>query len=416
MAQVFMRRHNPCIEEGMRYATLLISLILFPHLVAAQTASDFENLPIPKWAQPVIDSFSKPVHPVVGSVASGGGLALGLGYDSPDSEHWYRNAEAMVSIRRYWSLEGEVGRRSSTKQSQLGVFGALRHMNRLDYFGIGPNTVFDDRSAFRLRETTIGTRGWIRPFSAARVGGSVAMYKPDLGPGANRRVPSIEERFVPSSVPEFSAEPMFGRYRGFAELVYPVPPAAEARNRPEEPSGFRSAFQIAVEAVRDHDAGRHDFHRWEMEVQQRIRGFTPEQRLTLHGFLASTNSGSDVPFYMLYTLGGSSGLKSFRPDLFGTDGTRATLRSFKNFRFRDRDLVLMQAEYRIPLVSGVQATIFVDAGQVAPRTSELFTNLRTGTGFSLGYVRRGKSLGRVDVGFGGGEGVQLFWSFSAFQN
>jgi hypothetical protein len=401
----------------MRNAILLISLILLPQLVAAQTSSDFENLPIPTWAEPVIDSFGKPVHPVIGSVASGGGLGFGVGYDpDDDDERWYRSAEAMVSIRRYWSLAGEIGRRSMTKRSQLGVFGAVRHMNRLDYFGIGPNTIFDDRSAFRLRETAIGTRGWIRPFSAARVGGSVTMYKPDLGPGANRRVPSIEERFAASSVPGFSAEPMFGRYRGFAELLYPVLPAPDERTRNEEPSGYRTAFQIAVEAFRDYDSGRHDFHRWETEVQQRIPGFRPGQRLTLHGFLATTNSGSDVPFYMLYTLGGSSGLKSFRPDLFGTDGTRATLRSFKNFRFRDRDLVLMQAEYRIPLVSGVHATVFVDAGQVAPDTSTLFKNFRTGTGFSLGYMRKGRSLGRVDVGFGGGEGVQLFWSFSAFEN
>src|SRR5687767_5447248 len=135
----------------MRNATLLISLILLPQLVGAQTSSDFENLPIPTWAEPVIDSFGKPVHPVIGSVASGGGLGFGIGYDSPDDERWYRNAEAMVSVRRYWSLSGEVGRQSLTKRSQLGVFGVVRHMNRLDYFGIGPNTIFDDRSAFRLR-------------------------------------------------------------------------------------------------------------------------------------------------------------------------------------------------------------------------------------------------------------------------
>jgi hypothetical protein len=239
------------------------------------------------------------------------------------------------------------------------------------------------------------------------------MYKPDLGPGSNRSVPSIEERFSSSAVPGFSAQPLFGRYRGVVELVYPAIRIVMRDN--QEVEGYSAAYQMAVEAARDHDSGQHDFHRWETEVQQRIPGFGAGQRLTLHGLLAST-SGDDVPYYMLYTLGGSSGLKSFRPDLLGTDGTRATLRSFKNFRFRDRDLVLMQAEYRIPIAGGVHATVFVDAGQVAPRTSELFSNLRTGGGFSLGYMRKGRSLGRVDVGFGGGEGVQLFWSFGAFQN
>jgi outer membrane protein assembly factor BamA len=168
--------------------------------------------------------------------------------------------------------------------------------------------------------------------------------------------------------------------------------------------------------VRDHDSGRYNLHRWEFEVQQRFRGATPNQRLTLHGFVATTNTNADVPFYLLYTLGGTGGLKTFRPELLGGDGTRATLRGFRNFRFRDRDLVLMQAEYRIPVHKYVHTSVFVDAGQVAPRTSELFSDVRANTGFSVSAVRKGKTLGRLDVGFGGGEGVYFYWSFGAFQD
>jgi hypothetical protein len=76
----------------------------------------------------------------------------------------------------------------------------------------------------------------------------------------------------------------------------------------------------------------------------------------------------------------------------------------------------MQAEYRIPISEQVHTTVFLDSGQVAPRMAELFKDLRTTTGFSLSYVRKGKTLGRMDVGFGGAEGVQLFWSFGAFNN
>ena len=76
----------------------------------------------------------------------------------------------------------------------------------------------------------------------------------------------------------------------------------------------------------------------------------------------------------------------------------------------------MQAEYRIPLHRHVHSTVFIDSGQVAGRTSQLFDDVRTTAGFSLSYVRKGRSVGRMDVGFGGGEGVQLFWSFGAFQN
>jgi hypothetical protein len=390
------------------------SLILLPQLALAQSSADTgKGLSVPSWAKGIADSFSKPLHPVVGGVASGGGLGAGIGYDSPDDTAWYQKAEAMVTMRRYWSLEGEVGRRSLDKRFEVGAFGAVRHMNRIDYFGLGPRAAFEDHSVFRLRDTAFGARGWHRVAPAIRLGGSASIYVPSLGSGVHPRVPSIEEVFSEASVPGFSAEPTFGRYRGFAELIYPVLPDPEAI---DDTTHYGGTYQLALEAVRDQDAGRHSFHRWEAEVQQRIPGIRPGQRLTLHGLVATTNSGADVPFYMLYTLGGSGGLKAFRPDLLGTDGTRATLRGFRSYRFRDRDLVLMQAEYRIPLHRNVQATVFVDSGQVAPRPSELFKDLRTSTGFSLGYVRKGKSVGRVDVGFGGGEGIHVLWSFGSFQN
>ncbi len=402
--------HFPTI---MKMTALLVSTMMaIPMTASAQTSStasgDFDNLPVPSWGKAVLDSFSKPLHPIIGGVGSGGGVGVGVGYDSPDEKRWYQKSEAIVTIRRYWGFEGEIGHRSLSGRSQLGAFGAVRHLGRVDFFGLGPDSTFDQRTSFRLRETIAGTRGWYRLAPAIRLGGSAAMYKPALGRGTNRAVPAIEELFPIAEIPGFAAEPTFGRYRGVAEFRHPAPPDPDTA--PEE-GAVRGAYQLAFEAVRDYDTGRYNFHRLELEAQQRFRGITQNQRLTLHGLVATTNSGSEVPFYMLYTLGGGGGLKSFRPGMLGTDGTNATLRGFRNFRFRDRNLVLMQAEYRIPLHRRVHTTVFVDAGQVAPRTSELFSDIRQNVGFSLSYMRGEKTVGRMDVGFGGGEGVHLFWSF-----
>jgi Omp85 superfamily domain len=395
----------------MKFVTLLLCVMALPRMATAQASSPegVSNLPVPSWGKAILDSFEKPLHPIVGGVATSGGMGAGIGYDSPSDSRWFQNAEAMVTLRRYWSLAGEIGRRSSSRRSQIAVFGATRHMGRLPYFGIGPRTVSADRTAFRLRETTAGARGWFRPLHAVRLGGSISAYVPDLGPGDRSSVPSIESIFTEVSAPGLSAQPTFGRYRGFIEFE-----STDAIENLEEPARYRGAYQLAFEAVRDHDSGRHNLYRWEAEAQHRIPGFRPGQRLTLHGFFASTNKNADVPFYLMYALGGSGGLKTFRPDMLGGDGTRATLRGFNNFRFRDRNLVLMQAEYRIPIHRYVHTTVFVDAGQVAPRTSDLFSSLRANTGFSLSYVRKGRTLGRMDVGFGGGEGVHVFWSFDAF--
>jgi hypothetical protein len=403
----------------MRTTALLLCVLLLPLRAAAQDTktpteapADFGALPIPGWGRAIVDSFSKPLHPIIGGVATNGGVGAGFGYNSPEETGWFQDAKAMMTFRRFWLFEGEVGLRSLSKRSQFGAFGAVRHMGRLDYFGIGPNTDLADRAAYRLRETTFGTRGWFRLVPAVRVGGSISAYMPDLGRSNSSTIRPIESVFTDGSLPGFSNEPIFGRYRGFVELVHPV---LENPNLLDDLSHYRGAYQVAFESVRDYDSGRHNLHRWEAEVQQRIPGFMPNQRLTLHGFLASTNSGADVPFYLLYTLGGTGGLKTFRPDMLGGDGTRATLRGFRNFRFRDRDLVLIQAEYRIPVHKYVHTTVFVDSGRVAPRTSELFSDLRTNTGFSVSAVRKGKTLGRMDVGFGGGEGVYFYWSFGAFQ-
>ena len=122
--------------------------------------------------------------PIVGGIGPGGGIGFGVGYESPDDARWYREGEAMVTVRRYWALQGEIGRRSSSRRSQIGVFGGVRDMSRIDFFGIGSRTLFDDRSAFRLRESTLGLRGSHRLLPAVKLGGMLAAYLPDLGRGA----------------------------------------------------------------------------------------------------------------------------------------------------------------------------------------------------------------------------------------
>jgi hypothetical protein len=223
-------------------------------------------------------------------------------------------------------------------------------------------------------------------------------------------VPSIENSSFAGVVPGVNDAPNFGRYRGYAEVIFPVlaDPAADVFDN------YQGKYQVAIESVRDIDRGRFNFHRYETEIQQRFPGVKPGQRLTVHGLMAATNSGGIVPFYLQYTLGGGDALSAFRPNTIGTDGTTATLRSFRDYRFRDRNLLLMQAEYRVPLYKMVHATVFVDTGRVAPTVSDLFGGLKAGTGFSLSYMRKGAALGRMDVGCGSGEGMRVFWSFGGF--
>src|SRR4051812_4497464 len=95
-------------------------------------AAQEPDLPMPPAAQAVLDAFEKPLHPVLGSVAPGGGVAVGLGYDTPRGRDWYHNASARATLSRYWLLEAETGRQ--TQWSRAGLFAAVRNMNDLDFF------------------------------------------------------------------------------------------------------------------------------------------------------------------------------------------------------------------------------------------------------------------------------------------
>jgi hypothetical protein len=396
--------------KGVTSGVCLVSLLVLPQTARAQSSPTDDALPLPGAAQTFVDAFKKPLHPIIGGVAPGGGMGVGVGYATPKGDDWYHNGEARITINRYWSLVGETGRQ--TQRSRLGIFGQIRHMNRLDFFGIGPDSQRANRTDFRLRETAAGISGWVRAHSGLRLGGSGQIYSPELGSGQSPGVVSIEQFFTPASVPGFDADPVFARYRGYAEAVYPV--LADVDRPDAEYPGYQGIYQVAGEEVRDTKTGQHNFHRWETEIQQRFAGFKPGHRLTVHGLMAVTNADADVPFYLQYTLGGGGGLSAFRPNTIGTDGSRATLRGYQNYRFRDKDIVLLQGEYRVPLHKAVHATVFVDAGQVAPTASDLFSHWKTGTGFSLSYMNKGAAIGRLDVGYGGSEGIHFFWSFGGF--
>ena len=94
-----------------------------------------------------------------------------------------------------------------------------------------------------------------------------------------------------------------------------------------------------------------------------------------------------------------------------TLGGQDTLRGYRNFRFRDNNVLYMSAEYRWEAAAGIDLALFYDTGKVFPDQDGFnFDNLRDTYGFGI----RGKSLRRVvfrlDIGRSD-EGTRLFISF-----
>src|SRR5262245_15424839 len=101
----------------MRAISLLLFVALLSMPAAAQNtqpsgnaAEDFGDFPVPSWGQAVIDSFDKPVHPIVGGIGAGGGVGFGVGYEAPGNDRWYREVEGIFTVRRSWAVQGEFGR------------------------------------------------------------------------------------------------------------------------------------------------------------------------------------------------------------------------------------------------------------------------------------------------------------------
>ena len=93
---------------------------------------------------------------------------------------------------------------------------------------------------------------------------------------------------------------------------------------------------------------------------------------------------------------------------YRSDVPRATLRGFRSLRFRDRHLVLLQAEYQVPVWGPFAAAMFADAGTVASRAAALNLSVVKHTyGLSFSVLRGSATAARVDVGFGSGEGTRF---------
>jgi hypothetical protein len=350
--------------------------------------------------------FSGPVHLVIDGVASGGGIAGGIGIGVDPKGPFKVSTKALYSIKEYWVVEGVVG--YIGRRATLEGYGRLRDMPQVRFYGLGEESSIDDRTNFALREGLVGAHGTFRLLPGVTLLGRAEHYSPEVSPGEATKYPSIETRFVTDSeAPGLLKQPPFFRYEAGLELGVP----ASVGNGFFQGTRARAMYSI----WRDQELDKYDFTRLDIEAQQRFASFIPNHRLTLHGWMSTTETddGQQVPFYLQRTLGSKGQLKSVHEYLLGGDGTQATLRGYDSFRFRGRHLVLVQAEYRLPIWGPFDATVFYDAGKVTMERSDLDLNgLKDNYGFSVSLMRENRTAARIDVGLGG-EGKQIMFSISS---
>jgi outer membrane protein assembly factor BamA len=343
------------------------------------------------WAETRIDGASPPTDgffPEFGGIIPGGGISLGPGYRHRlFGDRAIVSASAAVSPRRYTMMRSEIAWPQLLRH-RLSVGAQVKYQDftQINFFGIGEDSLKSDRTDYRLRDLDTLAFGTMRLKRWLSVTGRAGLLQRlAIDRGFSTLHPSTDDRFDEIAAPGLTQQPDYVH----ADMAVDV----NTLDRPGYPSSG-GRYRASVALFHDRDLARYSFRRFEADAAQ----YVPLGRsvLAFRGRVdvSQTETDQRVPFYLLPSLGGSS-----------------SLRGYLDYRFRDRDLLLMDAEYRWPILRRVDAAVFYDAGSVAPASNLLSRQFHTDYGAGLRLHSATRMLVRLDVARSA-EGTRALVSFS----
>jgi len=320
-------------------------------------------------------------YPEFANMITGSGwVSVGPGY-----RHWLFGDRALVeaSTAMSWrSYKMAQARFEFTRlaRSRLALGSQLRwqDLTQVTYFGQGAESPETDRSEYRMKSADIVGYATVRPVRTLAIVGRLGWLREPtlLPPGGSfeRGNPSTQSVF-PDAV--FARVTQPGYLYGETSITSDT---RDSRSRPLSGGVYRAGWT----AYADRDGGTFSFRRYEAEAAQFVPLAARRVVLAVHGWIvgSETSANAEIPFYLLPSLGGGN-----------------TLRGFTDFRFHDRNLLLVTAESRLALLKHVDMAAFVDTGNVAPRMSGLNLDKKSyGIGFRMHTDRA--TFARVDVAHG----------------
>lgn len=327
----------------------------------------------------------------VGGLTKGGGLGFGPGY-----KNWLFAEQALFhtwfagSSRNYWFATSELTfPKIAGGKVELGAHGYLRYWPRERYYGLGPDSLKSDSSTF-LRE------GWevrgdanFKPTRWFKLGGLTAFRAERVDDGKYPGFPPVDERFTEATAPGLTRQPDYWWSSVFVDVDYR-----------DHPGNVKSGghFRLSYDTWRDRQDYGFGFRDVRVEALHAFPIFD-KKRVVIARMIAQSldsPSGEAVPFFAMPTLGGST-----------------TLRGFSEFRFRDRNAFLLNAEYRWEAFSGLDMALFSDWGNVAPTWDAIdFTHLKNDYGIGFRFNSFKSVFLRFDIARSKQEGLRFATAFS----
>jgi hypothetical protein len=329
-------------------------------------------------------------YPRFRTLTSGSGLTLGVGYRNRSllAERGVLDVSTAGSVREYWTVDARALFPLARGRVTADVSAYVREYPEEDFFGLGPDSRRSDATSFLLRSSRVAGQVSARAAGPLTIGAGTGVLMPRTGSGRDSDVASIEELFEASSTPAFGESLDFFEGSGFVEVDL---------RRPLNPR--RGGFYRADVTRYADRSDRWSFTRTQLDLRQYIGFLNGRRVIALRGLATSTEAddgSAGVPFYLMPALGGSR-----------------TLRGFRSNRFRGPHALLLQAEYRWEVWSGLDAALFYDAGKVAMQRRELnLKNLENDYGFGFRFNTNNGVLLRIDTAFGSRDGKHLHLTLS----
>jgi outer membrane protein assembly factor BamA len=306
-------------------------------------------------------------------------LALGSRFADEDLPNRIDvTANVGYSTADYSSYSGNVALRNiAGKPVDLLVGGSHYRYPEEDFFGLGQDSSEDNRTNYLMETSDFGVEGQLRPFRHVSFVGGASYLTPSIGSGKDDGFPSAEDFFDSNQLPGFYQQPDFLRLTAKA--------AYDWRDNPLHPhrGGY---YGVTFANYQDRDLDLYDFRRYDIELQQYIPLPHRYRIIALRAAAVLTDADSDqqVPFYYMPTLGGHKDLRGFR-----------------EFRFRDKNALMLTAEYRWEAWWALDGAFFIDAGQVAARRQDFkLDNMDVSYGFGLRFHSNKAFAFRLDFAFG----------------
>jgi Omp85 superfamily domain len=330
-------------------------------------------------------------HPFFQSAYSGGGFTLGAGYGRYVSPFNTVDVRGSYTIRGYKRIEAEfVAPRLFERRAELSVLGGWREATEVGFYGFGTNTSSDDRANYSFQQPYFITNMTMRPTRRLlTLIGTFEYTRWNQRPGEGS-APSVETVYTPADLPGLGAKVTYLHTRAAVGLDSRVSTGYARRG---------GAYGVWAHDYTDPD-DRYGFQEIDYEAIQHLPILRDAWVLSLHALGRTTylKDGQEIPFFMLPSVGGGS-----------------SLRGFSSWRFRDRNSLLLQAEWRIIVNRYLDTAFFYDAGKVASSPRHLdFDGLKKDWGFGARFHSPFATILRVELARSN-EGVAfVFSSSSAF--